>query len=479
VLLLTASLAVMSYFSRQALKEEAMRDAEQTLDGTVQCIDNILLNIEQATGNMYSEVAANLDKPDRLFTICRQLVKSDPYIAGCAVALKPYYYKDRDLFMAYVHEKDHGALRKGKPELVDQQSFGSHPYTEQVWYTDPMATCRACWTDPLREEEDEGVTLSYCLPIFDKSRDCVGVMAVDLPLDKLSKIMLTSKPSVHSYSIMLGRDGSYIIHPDAEKLKMKTVFSENEQLDSPEMREIAEAMMAGATGYKSFSMNGENNYIFYKPFIRSEEEGRPMSKITWSMGVIYPERDIFDTHNHLLYLVLLISIIGLLLFFTLTRIVIRKRMKPLIQLNESAQRIASGNYDEPLHDLQRDDEIGMLQHRFIEMQHSLSEHERELKSLTATLSEREDMLRKTYRHAQEADRAKTNFLHHIASQMVLPTSSIDRSVTTLCNNYNGIDMEVARHEVDSIQKQTDAIINLLNHMIQPGSNDTGKEATHE
>ena len=41
-LLLIASLAVMFHFSRQALKEEAVRDAEETLEGTVRQIDNVL-----------------------------------------------------------------------------------------------------------------------------------------------------------------------------------------------------------------------------------------------------------------------------------------------------------------------------------------------------------------------------------------------------------------------------------------------------
>ena len=48
-LLLLASLGVMLYFSRQALKQEALQNAEQTLEGTVQHIDNILLSVEQAT----------------------------------------------------------------------------------------------------------------------------------------------------------------------------------------------------------------------------------------------------------------------------------------------------------------------------------------------------------------------------------------------------------------------------------------------
>ena len=42
LLLLAVTMGILAYFSHKALREEAMRDAEQTLDGTIQTIDNIL-----------------------------------------------------------------------------------------------------------------------------------------------------------------------------------------------------------------------------------------------------------------------------------------------------------------------------------------------------------------------------------------------------------------------------------------------------
>ena len=62
-LLLFVALAVMFYFARQTLKAEAMRNAEQTLESTVQHIDNILLSVEQATGNIYYDLLQHLDEP--------------------------------------------------------------------------------------------------------------------------------------------------------------------------------------------------------------------------------------------------------------------------------------------------------------------------------------------------------------------------------------------------------------------------------
>ena len=102
-ILLMVSLVIMLYYSRKAVKEEALQNAEITLDGTVQHLDNILLSVEQATGNIYFGLLPYLNQPDMILTYSRRLVESNPYVTGCAIAFKEDFYKDRKYFMAYVH----------------------------------------------------------------------------------------------------------------------------------------------------------------------------------------------------------------------------------------------------------------------------------------------------------------------------------------------------------------------------------------
>ena len=77
-LLLLVAFAVMFLFSRNALKEESMRDAEQTLEGTLQQIDNILLSVEQTTGIFYGDIQADLNHPDKMEAYCTKIVESNP-----------------------------------------------------------------------------------------------------------------------------------------------------------------------------------------------------------------------------------------------------------------------------------------------------------------------------------------------------------------------------------------------------------------
>ena len=76
-ILLMASLTAMLHYSRKSIKEEALQKASQTLEGTVQRIDNILLGVEQSMGNIYFNMLPFLNQPDMMFTCCRELVEAN------------------------------------------------------------------------------------------------------------------------------------------------------------------------------------------------------------------------------------------------------------------------------------------------------------------------------------------------------------------------------------------------------------------
>jgi len=95
--LLVASLAVLFYYSYETLKEECMKDADQTLESTIQHVDNVLRSIEQSSGNVYWDLLGHLDQPDRMMTYCRKLVECNTYIHGCADGAQPAVPADERL----------------------------------------------------------------------------------------------------------------------------------------------------------------------------------------------------------------------------------------------------------------------------------------------------------------------------------------------------------------------------------------------
>lgn len=479
-ILLMASMTVMLFFSRKAVKEEALQKASQTLEGTVQRIDNILLSVEQATGNIYFTMYPHLDQPDMMATYCRELVAANPYIIGCAIAFRPNYYPGHESFMAYVHRT------AAADSIIQSDEFGDIPYTEQVWFARPMESGTAGWMNPLiglDNDSDIAPLITFCLPFFDTDGKTVGVMGVDVSLDMLSTIVAEAKPSDHSYCMLLDGDGSFIVRPENADIYQQSAVTLSKTIGDAAAREAVQAMTSGETGYKPFSMYGEDFYVFYKPFKRNKMHARTTETLQWSVGIIYPEDDIFGDYNNLSYYVIAIALAGLLLLFLLSRAIIHRQLKPLLMLTEWTQRIAKGNFNDTLPDNMgsrtHHDEIGRLEQNFRQMQQSLSANIGELESLKATLVERGEGLRTAYDHAQQADRMKVAFLHNMTNQMIAPSDGIADDVSRLCDVNSRPDREETCRLADDILQKGNTIAELLNTLINMSDEEMRKEAAHD
>ena len=414
--LLLVALLIIFVFSRKAVKEEALMNAGQTLEATMQRIDNILLKVEQSSGNVYWKMLPNIHKPEKLELYTRKLVETTPYITDCTI----------------------------------------------TWDADSTAadSIFTGWINP--EEKNVNAITTFRLPVFDGRRK-VGVMDVDVSLALISKLVLEAKPSPNSFCTLLKPDGTVIVHPDSTILNHHIL--ELTQDDHPSMTEAAQAMLNGETGYRYVKLDGEDYYVFYKPFERAEVMGRAMSKLGWSAGIIYPEDDIFGDYNHLLYTVLIIAVIGLALLFLTCRFYIRHQLMPLRKLEKSAQHIAEGDYDEPIRYSRRRDEVGRLQNHFREMQQSLATRMGEMKQLSETLKERGEELQATYEQAQAAERMKTNFLYNMSDQMMEPVDGIRKRVLTISDPSKQLTEEETDQLVDGIQQRGDKVTALLNQLI--------------
>ena len=424
--LLIASLVVMLLYSRKKVKEETMARVTQTLDGTVQNIDNILLSVEQATGNVYYSLPSRINNPEALELYRRKLIDSNPYVADCTIAL------------------------------------GDTTVSESKWTVKPV-------------QEGKEPLISFSVPLYNTAGQLAGYVSTDVSIGLLSRIVAQTKPSENSFCVLLDSVGNFIVHPDAEQLIQQSAIEISKANANAELGGAVQAMIAGQTDYRTFRLWGTDFYVYFKPFSRSSVRGRAIGHLGWSAGIIYPERDIFGDYNNLQYYVLVISIIGLLLTFLLSHAVIKSRLKPLLMLTSQAQHIAAGNFSEPIPDSKHIDEVGRLQDNFQLMQRSLATQIDELESLKNTLYQRCEGLRKAYDQAKKADRMKTSFLHNMTNQMMEPAVAIEQDVQQLCSQS---DRDTAQL-VSDVQKKGKAITELLKNLISMSDDEMRKEADHD
>ena len=428
--LLMAALFIMFCYSRKAVKEEALQKADQTLETIIQSIDNVMLSVEQSSGNIYWKMMAHQGKPEKIELYRKKLIEFNPYIIGCSVIL--------------------------------DSTFNA------------INTTVPCWTDvKVNDSLMDKASTSFCLPIYFGEKKA-GMLVSDVSLTLLSKIVLEAKPSPNSYCTLIGNNGTLIVHPDSSVLN-QNMFTLANKAEDPAMKEIVQAMMEGDKGYRHIKLDGKDCYVFYKPFERADVPGRYTERLGWSAAVVYPEDDIFGGYNQLLTIVLGIAIFGMLLTLVLCTYNTHRQLEPLLLLTESAKRIADGHYDEEIPDSRRKDEIGQLQFHFKEMQKSLAARMSDLQKSTDDLQERNEVLKQAYARTQEADRVKTAFLHNMTNQMTSPADTIVKSVTELCNHYHDYTSQEATGEVNIIQAESQVITNLLDNLIEAAEGSTRKE----
>lgn len=359
--------------ARYAVQREAKEHASQLLNNTALRVNTVLNQVEVATENTSWLVGRHLKTPDSMYVYARAIVENNPELAGCSISFEPYYYPRKGRYFSVYAKQENGKVS------VVQEGDESYEYFFMDWYQLPKLLGHSAWTEPFLGEypEEEAVqdkmVVSYCKRIEEENGKYVGTIASDLSLRWLSETISAVKPYPHSYSFMIGRGGTFFVHPDPEKLLYQSIFTETMEQDNPERMALGKAMVSGEEGMRMLTLNGELCYVFYQP----------LGETGFSAAIVCPERDIFYGYNRLRNVVILIFILGMLIMHIILSTVFRREIAPMRSLAEQAETIADGNFDEVLLDTGRKDEIGRLVHSFSEMQRSLVKYIEEIKNTSA------------------------------------------------------------------------------------------------
>ncbi|MBQ9678187.1 MAG: SpoIIE family protein phosphatase [Prevotella sp.] len=367
----SAALGFFVYQARDAVHQEAISQATQILDKTSLRVESILNRVEVATNMTEWLVQRHPDKADSMFVYSRGMLLNNPDFYNCSIAFEPYYFKDKGrYFSAY-------SVINGDSIRTIQGGSDNYQYFFMDWYLMPTLLNHPCWTEPYMDFDaptnSYAMVTSYCQAIKDKEGNVIGVINTSLSLNWLSKTISETKPYPHSYSIMIGRGGTYFVHPDTTKITRQTIFTQTMEQPDTAMTALGHAMQRGEEGMKRMSIDGTDCYVFYKP----------LGKTGCSMAIVCPENDIFSGFNRLRHIVWGIITVGLLLMLFFFIRIITRELRPLGQLAKETETIASGQFDTQIPDFHRIDEIGQLSHSFAGMQQSLVRYIEELKDTTA------------------------------------------------------------------------------------------------
>lgn len=443
--------------SRHMVLQEAFRHAECALDNTAQRLEGYLGEVETATHNMEWVVKNNM-VPDSLFAFSRRIVELNPNINSCSITTEPDFFPEYGRYFSVYSVRDGDSI-----ETVRE---GEYEYFDKVWYKAPHEARKAVWVDPFNDYNEGTLSspemiASYCVPLYDADSTLIGVLSTDISLPRLSKIISATKPYPNAYSMMLGREGHYFVHPDTSRLVTTTIFTDVDPKRQPDLIALGHEMVAGNKGSMRTVAEGVTYVSFYQP----------VKKTGWSLALVCVEADVTAGYVHLRFIVIFFVVIGLLVLTFYCNRTVRRFIAPVKELARQASHIADGDFSERMPRSNRTDALGNLQNNFATMQQTLEEHIASLRSADAEKERQNEELAQATRKADEADRKKMAFVQSVSHQLRTPLNIIMGFMQVLRDNFKSMTLEERQHLTATMQKNSTSVSRMVNMLLAASFNE--------
>jgi signal transduction histidine kinase len=458
VTIFVVSLGVLFTQSRHIIRTEAVGRTKAVLNTTMQHIVRNLMTIENAT-NTYSWMIEQQFQPEQILDFTNRIVRLNPHIDGCSISAEPNMFKKYGRYFSAYTVRETDTITT----VIEEE----YEYFLKIWYKTPRDLESGCWvvyTDEVDSLELalDGMIASYGKPLYNADSSIVGIISTDLSLLRLSKVMSEVRPYPNSYFMMIDDEGRYFIHPDSTRLFTQTIFTNVDPRKQYDIIALGHEMTSGKLGQMVVNVNGAPCLVCYQPVTGTK----------WSLAIVCPDSDVLAGYYRLTYIVVPLLVIGLLIILLLCHRAVTVSIRPLNQLLDKTQAIASGNMEVHIPKSQRLDVIGRLQNSFATMLRYLNFHMGSVRYTTEQTKLRNEELERATRIAKEADKQKTTFIQNVSHQIRTPLNIIMGFAQVLSDTSSE---RLSDEELKSITDMMDHNSKHLNRMLTMlfDSSDTG------
>lgn len=387
VLLFCIGLGVLIFtihysYTKNLIRKTAKENAEFQAKNAVNKIEQVIQTVELIPKNLAWMLESNILSEDSIYSFLRKLVRNNPDIYGSAIAFEPYQSKSgAKYFSPY-------ACRNGRTIQTMQLGSTEYDYFIMDWYRIPAELKRPYWSEPYYDTGGgEALMTTYSVPFYlnkNGRKKLGGIVTIDISLNWLTNIVNAVKIFKTGYAFLISRTGVFVTHPHREYIMNQTLFSVAKEKNVPLLREIGHTMIQGKNGYTSLKYNEEGKIWIYYTHLPSTH---------WSLGVVFPHNEMFADIHKLTLLILLLSVFGLVLLVFFTVKIIQVQINPITKFAKSARKIAEGDFEVELPDVESDDEMKELHDSFEFMQKELADYVVHLKETTSAKEKIESELR--------------------------------------------------------------------------------------
>jgi sigma-B regulation protein RsbU (phosphoserine phosphatase) len=369
------------YQTRHMITVEMEMKAQNIVTAAAGRVETAIVSVAALTESMARSLETFPYTEAELLDFIKTSVLFHPDVFGSAVAFEPYPdSRFQGPYAPYFYRTPNGT---GYVDLAQ-----SYDYPSQDWFQIPRELEETEWSEPYYDEGGGNILMATCsVPFYETQngeRRFAGIVTADISLKRLTDIVSSIQVLKTGFGFLLSRNGTVLAHPQQELIMNESLFSIAEARGSSELRNIARGMVAGKSGFIPYeTISGVQSYMCYAP----------LRSVDWTLGVIFPEDELFADIRTLTMTMAGLGLSAILLLMAVVVLVAKSITTPIRALAAASEKIAAGDFDARLPSIRLKDEVGFLTRDFRVMRDSLKEHVARLMETTAARERMESELK--------------------------------------------------------------------------------------
>jgi class 3 adenylate cyclase/HAMP domain-containing protein len=323
-----------NYAAKEEIKRQASENARHLTRETVYQIEVILRGVEKIPLNLAATLEHLPYRGQDLETLVRTGMLHNKELFGLGIAFEPHAYDPKLLyFMPY-------AFHAGDQLKLKWLGSDSYQYFYLDWYQVPRELQQPVWSEPYFDEGAGNIIMStFSVPFYQDTRgrrQLTGIVGADVSLRWLQDIISKVKIFQSGYAFLLSRNGVFVTHPEECLIMRESIFSLAEARGDPKMREVGRKMIRGGEGFVAIpaALTGKKSWLYYAP----------LPSTGWSLGVVFPDAELFAEVNRQMLRAGITAVFGLALLALVIIVLSRRITRPLRALARKTADIAHGDF---------------------------------------------------------------------------------------------------------------------------------------
>lgn len=366
----------------------------------------------------------------------QQIVEDQSNIKNMMENFKAFAESHKDVQAIYLGTPDKKFYRYPEKKMADD-----YDPTSRTWYKQALEKKTIVWTEPYKAASNNKLVISIATPVYNtfKNNELVGVVAIDISLEELSKNINNIKFGEKGYAILL--DGN---------LNVMTNKDENLIGKPLEQEELLKAIKENKQGYKEY--DGKENEVL----TRKSASFTKMEDLGWTILATTYTDEITKETSKMLYNTLIIGVVSLIFAIVISILFTEGLIKHIKLLLKSMDKIKEGDFTVRCN-VKSKDEIGELAIGFNKMIEEISGLIYNMQSISSSLSLSSEGLAAIAEETSTSAENVTNAVEAIAlgaSQEAMETEKVTNLTINLSNRLN------------ELQSNTENMLNSTEEVIE-------------